>query len=54
MDNQSYECDVCGYIYNPAEGDSMTNVAAGTQFSALPEDWVCPLCGASKSQFSPV
>jgi len=49
-----YECDVCGYIYDPAEGDSMSDIAAGTSFEKIPEDWVCPVCGAPKSQFTAV
>ena len=48
-----YECDVCGYVYDPAEGDPDVGVAAGTSFEDLPEDWVCPVCGAGKDQFSP-
>lgn len=48
-----YVCDVCGYIYDPAEGDTDNGVAAGTEFKDIPEDWVCPLCGAEKSDFSP-
>lgn len=51
---KKYECDVCGYIYDPAEGDSMSDIAAGTAFEALPEEWVCPTCGAPKSQFTAV
>jgi rubredoxin len=49
---KKYVCDVCGYIYDPAEGDEDNGVAAGTAFDSLPEDWVCPLCGAEKSEFS--
>jgi len=49
---KKYVCDVCGYIYDPAEGDEDNGVAAGTAFDNLPEDWVCPLCGAEKSEFS--
>ena len=51
---KKYVCDVCGYIYDPAEGDEDNGVAAGTAFDSLPEDWVCPLCGAEKSEFSPM
>jgi rubredoxin len=47
-----YICDVCGYIYDPAEGDPDAGVKAGTPFDKLPEDWVCPMCGAGKSDFS--
>jgi rubredoxin len=47
-----YVCNVCGYVYDEATGDPENNIAAGTKFEDLPEDWVCPLCGASKSEFS--
>ena len=47
-----YVCDTCGYVYDPAEGDSAGGVKAGTAFESLPPDWVCPLCGAGKDQFS--
>jgi rubredoxin len=48
-----YVCAVCGYVYDPADGDSESGVAPGTAFEDLPEDWVCPVCGADKSEFSP-
>ena len=43
---------VCGYEYDPAAGDPDSGIAPGTAFEDLPEDWVCPVCGASKSDFS--
>ena len=46
-----YRCIVCGYIYDPAIGDPDNGVKAGTPFSSLPDDWVCPECGAPKSEF---
>ena len=49
---KKYVCEVCGYIYDPAEGDEDSGIASGTAFEDLPEDWVCPLCGAEKSDFS--
>ena len=49
---QKYVCDVCGYEYDPAAGDPDSGIAPGTAFEDLPEDWVCPVCGASKSDFS--
>ena len=49
----SYTCTVCGYIYDPAEGDSESGIAAGTSFDDLPEDWVCPVCGVAKEDFEP-
>jgi rubredoxin len=51
---QKYQCTVCGYIYNPAEGDPDNGVKPGTKFEDIPDDWVCPLCGASKSEFEPI
>ena len=50
---KKYVCDVCGYIYDPAVGDPDGKVPAGTAFESIPDDWVCPLCGASKESFSP-
>ncbi len=47
-----YVCDVCGYVYDPAEGDAVGSIAAGTAFEDLPEDWVCPVCGATKDEFA--
>ena len=51
---QKYVCDLCGYIYDPAQGDSSGGAKPGTAFADLGGDWVCPLCGAAKDQFSPV
>jgi len=48
---KSYVCNVCGYVYNPADGDSDSGIPAGTSFEDLPEDWVCPVCGAGKDAF---
>jgi rubredoxin len=45
-----YECP-CGYVYDPAEGDAENNIPIGTPFEELPEDWVCPKCGAEKEYF---
>jgi len=50
---QKYVCDICGYVYDPAKGDPSNNVPAGTPFDKLPDDWVCPVCGAPKDDFSP-
>jgi len=49
-----YECNVCGYIYDPQVGDPAGGVPAGTPFEQLPEDWVCPVCGAEKTEFERV
>ena len=49
-----YECTVCGYVYDPELGDPEGGIAPGTPFAELPEDWVCPVCGAGKSEFEEV
>ncbi len=48
----TWTCTICGYTYDPANGDPDNGIAPGTAFEALPEDWVCPLCGAGKDSFS--
>jgi rubredoxin len=50
---QRYLCTVCGYVYDPAEGDPDAGVAAGTAFDELPGEWVCPVCGAGREDFDP-
>jgi len=49
-----WKCQVCGYIYDPAQGDPDAGVKTGTPFEKLPPDWVCPVCGAGKDQFEKV
>lgn len=51
---KNYSCMLCGYIYDPLLGDADGGIAPGTAFEDLPEDWVCPVCSASKDQFEPV
>lgn len=51
---KKYECKVCGYIYDPVDGDPDNRVAPGTAFEDLPEDWVCPLCSAEKDEFEAI
>jgi rubredoxin len=46
-----YICSVCGFVYDEAKGIPDAGIAAGTRWEDLPEDWVCPLCGATKSEF---
>jgi rubredoxin len=48
---EKWQCSVCGYIYDPEKGDPDNGVAQGTAFKMVPDDWVCPVCGASKDQF---
>lgn len=44
-------CTVCGYVYDPAQGDPDNDVAAGTAWEDVPEEWECPICGAPKDDF---
>jgi len=46
-----YRCTVCGYIYDPELGDPDGGIKPGTPFEEIPDDWVCPVCGAAKSDF---
>ena len=46
-----YKCTVCGYVYDPQKGDLDSGVKPGTPFEELPDDWLCPQCGADKSAF---
>ncbi|MGI6096497.1 MAG: rubredoxin [Dethiobacteria bacterium] len=46
-----YACSICGYVYDEAEGAPEEGIAPGTKWEEVPDDWVCPLCGAGKSEF---
>lgn len=48
---ERWQCTVCGYIYDPEKGDPDGGIAAGTSFEEIPDDWVCPVCGAAKDMF---
>ena len=48
---KKYVCTVCGYVYNPADGDPDSGIKPGTAFEDIPEDWVCPVCGAEQGFF---
>ena len=49
-----YICTICGYVYDPKDGDPETDIPPGTPFEELPTDWVCPICGAGKEDFKKV
>ena len=49
-----YECTVCGYVYDPKLGDPDGGITPGTPFEEIPDDWVCPVCGAAKSDFEKI
>jgi rubredoxin len=51
---KQYRCSICGYIYDPENGDPENGVEPGTDFDKVPDDWTCPICGASKDDFEPV
>jgi len=48
---KKYVCTACGYVYEPEQGDPDSGIKPGTPFEELPDDWVCPVCGAAKSLF---
>lgn len=49
-----YVCKLCGYVYDPEKGDDTQDVAPNTDFNSLPDEWVCPECGADKSEFEEI
>ncbi len=53
-DMKQYRCTICGYVYDPTNGDPENGIKPGTAFEDLPDDWTCPICGATKDQFEPV
>lgn len=51
---KKYKCTICGFIYDPYEGDPDGGISPGTPFEEIPDTWVCPVCGVSKADFEPV
>jgi len=51
---KSFQCGTCGFIYEEALGLPEEDIAPGTRWSEIPDDWVCPDCGMAKSQFEMV
>ncbi|MEN3007191.1 MAG: rubredoxin [Candidatus Methanosuratincola petrocarbonis] len=51
---KKWRCTVCGYIYDPEKGDPDGGIKPGTPFESIPDDWVCPACGASKDMFEEI
>ena len=45
------ECGVCWTVYDPAQGDPVAQIAGGTSFADLPDDWRCPICDAPRERF---
>ena len=50
-DMKKWQCIVCGFIYDEAEGFEEEGIAPGTAWEDVPEDWVCPECGVGKADF---
>ncbi len=53
-DMKRYKCDICGYVYDPDQGDDAEGIPPGTAFEDLPDDYECPVCGAGKDEFSEI
>lgn len=51
-DMAKYQCNVCGWVYDPEKGDPSQSISPGTAFEDLPDDWTCPECGAGKDEFT--
>ncbi len=51
---RKYRCMICGYLYDPDNGDASGGIASGTTFEDLPDNWSCPVCGADAAEFKPV
>jgi len=54
MVKRRWKCTLCEYIYDPEVGDPDSGVSPGTDFEDIPEDWVCPQCGAPKNMFEEI
>jgi rubredoxin len=48
---RKWQCTTCAEIYDEALGDAEAGIAPGTRFEDLPDDWLCPMCGATKDAF---
>jgi len=51
---EKYKCSICGYVYDPAEGDSENEIGPGVPFNELPDTYTCPVCAAGKEEFYPL
>ncbi|TZE79980.1 rubredoxin [Calorimonas adulescens] len=51
---EKWQCTICGYIYDPSVGDPSQGISPGTPFDKLPDNWVCPECGATKDMFEKI
>jgi rubredoxin len=53
-DYKEYLCVVCGFVYSEAAGLPEEGIAPGTRWADIPDNWVCPECGAGKEDFEMV
>ncbi len=51
-DYKKYVCEICGHIYDEADGDEGSGIEPGTRWEDVPDDWRCPECGAEKSEYT--
>lgn len=51
---EKWKCSICNYVYDPSAGDPEGGIPAGTPFEGLPDDWLCPICGATKDNFEKI
>ena len=51
---EKYKCVICGYIYDPEEGDASSGIDSGISFNDLSDDYICPICSAGKDEFEKV
>ena len=49
-----WKCIICGYVYDPVNGDPDSGIPPGTTFEDIPDDWFCPICGSDKSNFAKI
>ncbi|MBC2855044.1 rubredoxin [Cetobacterium sp. 2A] len=47
-------CTICDWVYDPSIGDPDSGIVPGTAWESIPDNWICPVCGASKDQFEPI
>ena len=48
---EKYKCTICGYIYDPEQGEPVGGAEPGTPFEEVHDEWFCPVCGATKNEF---
>ena len=49
---KQWQCTLCGYLYDEAQGSPEDGIKPGTRWSDIPDSWVCPMCGAAKADFA--